>query len=192
MMVQRGRAVHLWGTAAPGESIRAALAGGKVATQADAGGQWALALPAVPADGPFVLSIHPRNKADVGRRLALQALKLVYGKDVIASGPIFGKMARAGGTIRVSFANATSALVTVDGAAPKGFMLAGADRAWHWADARIDGDSVIVSSPDVSLPVAVRYGWADDPPNTLRNQADLPAAPFRTDDWPALSSQPGP
>jgi sialate O-acetylesterase len=136
--------------------------------------------------------IHPRNKADVGRRLALQALKLVYGKDVIASGPIFRKMARAGGTIRVSFANATSALVTVDGAAPKGFMLAGADRAWHWADARIDGDSVIVFSPDVPEPVAVRYGWAGDPPNTLRSQADLPAAPFRTDDWPALASQPGP
>jgi sialate O-acetylesterase len=136
--------------------------------------------------------IHPRNKADVGRRLALQALKLVYGKEVIASGPIFRKMARASGSIRVSFANATSALVTIDGAPPKGFMLAGADRAWHWADARIDGDSVIVSSPEVPEPVAVRYGWADDPPNTLRNQADLPAAPFRTDDWAALSTQPGP
>jgi sialate O-acetylesterase len=136
--------------------------------------------------------IHPRNKADVGRRLALQALKLVYGKEVIASGPMFRKMARASGSIRVSFANATSALVTIDGEPPKGFMLAGADRAWHWADARIDGDSVIVSSPEVPEPVAVRYGWADDPPNTLRNQADLPAAPFRTDDWAALSTQPGP
>ena len=132
--------------------------------------------------------IHPRNKRDVGRRLALQALKAVYGKDVIASGPILRKMAREGSTIRVSFANATSALVTPDGAPPKGFMLAGADRSWHWADARIDGDSVIVSSPDVPEPVAVRYGWADDPPNTLRNQADLPAAPFRTDDWPAPAS----
>jgi sialate O-acetylesterase len=132
--------------------------------------------------------IHPRNKADVGRRLSLQALKLVYRKDAIASGPIFRKMAREGGSIRVRFANATSSLVTVDGAAPRGFMLAGADRTWHWADARIDGDSVIVSSPEVPEPVAVRYGWADDPPNTLRNQADLPAAPFRTDDWPARSS----
>ena len=125
--------------------------------------------------------IHPRNKADVGRRLALQALKLVYGKDAIASGPVFRKMVREGGTVRVTFANATSALVTVDGAAPKGFMLAGADRTWHWADARIDRDSVVISSPDVPEPLAVRYGWADDPPNTLRNQADLPAAPFRTD-----------
>jgi sialate O-acetylesterase len=124
----------------------------------------------------------------VGRRLSLQALKLVYRKDAIASGPIFRKMAREGGSIRVRFANATSSLVTVDGAAPRGFMLAGADRTRHWADARIDGDSVIVSSPEVPEPVAVRYGWADDPPNTLRNQADLPAAPFRTDDWPARSS----
>ena len=131
--------------------------------------------------------IHPRNKADVGRRLSLQALKLVYRKDVIASGPTFRKMAREGGTVRVTFANATSSLVTVDGAAPKGFMLAGADQIWHWADARIDRDSVIVSSPDVLEPVAVRYGWADDPPNTLKNQADLPTAPFRTDDWPARS-----
>ena len=136
-------------------------------------------------------NIHPRNKADVGRRLALQALKLVYGKDVIASGPIFRKMVREGGTIRVSFANATSALATVDGTPAKGFMLAGADRAWHWADARIDGHSVVVSSPEIPEPVAVRYGWADDPPNTLRNQADLPAAPFRSDDWPALLSDPG-
>ncbi|HJX65015.1 MAG TPA: sialate O-acetylesterase [Polyangia bacterium] len=136
--------------------------------------------------------IHPRNKRDVGRRLALQALKVVYGKEVIASGPIFRKMARASSSIRVSFANATSALISSDGAAPKGFMLAGADRTWHWAEARIDGDSVIVSSHDVPEPVAVRYGWADDPPNTLRNLADLPAAPFRTDDWPALSTQPGP
>ena len=134
--------------------------------------------------------IHPRNKRDVGRRLALQALRVVYGKDVISSGPVFRKMAREGGSIRVSFANATSALLTADGAAPKGFMLAGADRVWHWADARIDGHSVIVSCPEVPEPVAIRYGWADDPPNTLRNQADLPAAPFRSDEWPALASDP--
>jgi len=152
MMVQRGRPVRLWGTAAPGESVRAALAGGKATTQ------------------------------------ALQALKLVYGKEVLASGPVFHNMVREAGAIRVSFANATSGLLTVDGASPKGFMLAGADHVWQWADASIDGDSVIVARPEVREPVAVRYGWANDPPNTLRNQADLPAAPFRTDDWPARSS----
>jgi sialate O-acetylesterase len=129
--------------------------------------------------------IHPHNKRDVGRRLALQALGFVYGKEVLASGPVFRKMVREAAAIRVSFANASSGLLTVDGASPQGFMLAGADRVWHWADARIDGDSVIVSTPEVRQPVAVRYGWANDPPNTLRNQADLPAAPFRSDDWPA-------
>jgi hypothetical protein len=67
-------------------------------------------------------------------------------------------------------------------------LIAGADRLWHVATARIDGDAVVVSSPDVSAPIAVRYGWANDPANTLRNQADLPAAPFRTDDWPEIAA----
>jgi sialate O-acetylesterase len=129
--------------------------------------------------------IHPHNKHDVGRRLALQTLKVVYGKDVIASGPVFRKMIRQDRILRVTFANASSGLVTVDGMPPKGFTIAGADRAWRWADARIEREEVAISSPDVPEPVAVRYGWANDPPNTLRNHADLPAAPFRTDDWPA-------
>ena len=132
--------------------------------------------------------LHPRNKQEVGRRLALQALALAYHRDVITAGPRFEAAARDGAALRVRFAAAGGGLVTADGAAPKGFLLAGADHVWHPAEARIDGASVVVSSPGVPEPVAVRYGWADDPPNTLRNQADLPAAPFRSDDWPDTSA----
>jgi sialate O-acetylesterase len=122
--------------------------------------------------------IHPHNKRDVGHRLALQALKTVYGKDVIASGPTFQKMAREGSTIRVTFTNTASGLLTADGAPAKGFLLAGTDHVWHLAEARIEKDTVVVFSPDVLEPIAVRYGWANDPPNTLRNQADRRLRPF--------------
>jgi sialate O-acetylesterase len=131
--------------------------------------------------------IHPRDKKDVGLRLALQALKNVYGKDVVASGPTFASVVREGGSLRIRFRDEGGGLLSADGGAPKGFAMAGADRKWHWADARIDGDSVVVSGAEVPEPVAVRYGWADNPPNTLRNRAGLPAAPFRTDDWPGIT-----
>jgi sialate O-acetylesterase len=128
--------------------------------------------------------LHPRNKQDVGRRLALQALAFVYHKDVIATGPVFRAAKRQGAAIRVRFASVAGGLVTADGAPPRGFMLAGADRTWHAAEARIEGDCVVLTSPEVAEPLAVRYAWGNDPPNSLRNQADLPAAPFRSDDWP--------
>ena len=127
--------------------------------------------------------IHPREKQEVGRRLALAALKLVYGRDVIASGPTFAAAVRDGKTIKVRFTNVASGLTTSDGAAPKGFLIAGADRVWKAAEARIEGGNVIVSNAEIAEPVAVRYGWGNDPAATLRNQADLPAAPFRSDDW---------
>jgi sialate O-acetylesterase len=131
--------------------------------------------------------IHPREKQEVGRRLALAALKAVYGRDVIASGPLFAAAIRDGATIKVRFTNVASGLTTSDGAPPKGFLIAAADRVWKRADARIEGGAVIVSSAEVAEPVAVRYGWANDPAATLRNQADFPAAPFRTDDWATAS-----
>jgi sialate O-acetylesterase len=133
-------------------------------------------------------NLHPRNKQEVGRRLALAALSSVYRQSDIASGPIFQSVTRDGNAMRVRFAPGGSGLDTADGAPPRGFLIAGADRVWHAATARIDGKSVIVSSRDVPDPVAVRYGWANDPQATLRNQADLPAAPFRTDDWPAITA----
>jgi sialate O-acetylesterase len=131
--------------------------------------------------------IHPREKQEVGRRLALAALKLVYGRDVIASGPTFAHAVRDGAAIKVRFTNVAAGLTTSDGAAPKGFLIAGADRVWKAADARIEGASVIVSHREIPEPVAVRYGWANHPGATLRNQSDLPAAPFRSDDWATAS-----
>jgi sialate O-acetylesterase len=133
-------------------------------------------------------NLHPRNKQEVGRRLALAALKSVYGRDVVATGPTFQSAVREGPAMRVLFTSIASGLDTSDGAGPRGFLIAGADHTWHAASARIDGASVIVSSPDVPDPVAVRYDWADAPASNLRNQADLPAAPFRSDDWPAVTA----
>ena len=133
-------------------------------------------------------NLHPRNKQEVGRRLALAALKSVYGRDIVATGPTFQAAVREGPAMRVRFTSIASGLDTSDGAEPRGFLIAGADHTWHAATARIDGASVIVSSPDVPDPVAVRYDWADAPASNLRNQADLPAAPFRSDDWPAATA----
>jgi sialate O-acetylesterase len=133
-------------------------------------------------------NLHPRNKREVGRRLALAALKLVYGRDVPVAGPTFLTATRAGDTIRARFGAIASGLVTIDGLPPRGFLIAGVDRVWHPADAQIEHDVVIVSSPDVREPLAIRYGWGNDPPNSLRNGADLPAAPFRTDDWPLATA----
>ena len=82
----------------------------------------------------------------------------------------------------------SSGLKTIDGGPLKGFAIAGEDRRFVWADARIDGDTVIVSSPMVSKPAAVRYGWADNPIANLYNKAGLPASPFRTDDWPGVTA----
>jgi sialate O-acetylesterase len=133
-------------------------------------------------------NLHPRNKHEVGRRLALAALKSVYGRDIVATGPTFQTAVREGPAMRVRFTSIASGLDTSDGAAPRGFLIAGADHTWHAATARIDGASVLVSSPDVPDPVAVRYDWADAPASNLRNQADLPASPFRSDDWPAVTA----
>jgi sialate O-acetylesterase len=139
---------------------------------------------AVTLDIGEAANLHPVNKEEVGRRLALWALRVAYGRDVIASGPSFVSATREGASaLRLRFDPASSGLDTADGAPPKGFIVAGDDRAFHRAVARVDGNSVIVSSPDVANPVAVRYGWGNNPEATLRNQAGLPAAPFRTDAW---------
>jgi len=165
--------------AQPGDSDWAALREAQTMT---------LALPhtgmAVILDIGEALDIHPRDKKDVGHRLALWALKDVYGqRHVVAQGPTFVGAARAGAALRVRFDDHHGGLATADGGPPRGFAVAGADRKWAWAEARLAGDAVIVSSPAVPEPVAVRYGWADNPPNTLRSRTGLPAAPFRSDDW---------
>lgn len=132
--------------------------------------------------------IHPRNKEDVGKRLSLIALNKVYGKsDVVFAGPEFESMRVDGDKVVLKFRNAAG-LSTRDNAAPKGFAIAGEDRKWYWADAKIDGEQVIVSSARVANPVAARYAWANNPPTNLYNKAALPAAPFRTDDWKGVTA----
>jgi sialate O-acetylesterase len=128
--------------------------------------------------------IHPKNKQDVGRRLSLWALGEVYGREVPAtSGPLPAGHEIRGSEMVVSFKHTAGGLRAKDGAAPKGFLIAGPDHQWLPADARIDGDKVVLSNSAVAKPVAVRYAWARNPDANLINSAGLPASPFRTDDF---------
>ncbi len=131
--------------------------------------------------------IHPRNKQDVGRRLGLWALARTYGRRVIYSGPLYKSMKVEGNKIVLSFDHLGGGLVAKDGGL-KGFAVAGADRKFVWADARIEGRTVVVSSDKVAEPAAVRYGWANNPVCNLYNTEGLPASPFRTDDWPGVTA----
>ncbi len=125
--------------------------------------------------------IHPTNKQDVGKRLAMWALHDVYGKtDVARSGPIFKGATPDHGALRVSFTEVTEGLSAKNDLA--GFALAAADGPWLIAQARIEGDTVVVSSPQISVPTKVRYAWGNNPPCTLYNGAGLPASPFRSDE----------
>ena len=132
--------------------------------------------------------IHPRNKQDVGRRLALGARVIAYGERRLEySGPVYESMAIEGNAVRLKFAHAGGGLaagLAAKGDKLTGFAVAGEDRKWAWADAKIDGRTVVVSSPEVAKPVAVRYAWGDNPDCNLLNREGLPASPFRTDDWP--------
>ncbi|MBI3881697.1 MAG: sialate O-acetylesterase [Verrucomicrobia bacterium] len=128
-------------------------------------------------------NIHPANKQEVGRRLSLWALGTVYGKKVPAtSGPLPAGHLVHGGEIILSFSHTDGGLVAKDGAL-KGFVVAGDDKQWKPATARIEGDKVIVPAPDVKAPLAARYAWENFPTCNLYNGASLPATPFRTDDW---------
>lgn len=154
--------------------------------------------------------IHPRNKQDVGKRLALAALAIEYGKESVYSGPRFDKMTIEGNKARISFKKDTLGgglvakpledlkpngptlekrfgIALTDDLRPKtavhGFAIAGEDRKFVWAEATIDGETVLVSAPGIEKPAAVRYAWANNPICNLYNKADLPACPFRTDDW---------
>jgi sialate O-acetylesterase len=141
---------------------------------------------AVIIDVGDAVDIHPKDKQTVGHRLALQALKVTYGKDVAASGPVYDSMQVDGNKARLKFRNADGGLVAKHGV-PVGFQIAGEDHKWYWAHAEIEGDSVSVWNAQVAKPVAVRYAWADNPMCNLYNGADLPAVPFRTDDWPGAT-----
>jgi sialate O-acetylesterase len=145
----------------------------------------ALALPgtgmAVTIDIGDPGNVHPKNKQEVGARLARIALARTYGRSLEYSGPVFASMQVEGQTIRVRFAHLGGGLVARGGPL-KTFVIAGADRKFVSADARIEGDTVVVASPEIATPVAVRYAWENDPEGcNLYNAAGLPAAPFRTD-----------
>jgi sialate O-acetylesterase len=126
--------------------------------------------------------IHPDNKKDVGERLALIAEKLAYGENIVSSGPIFQSASIDGNKIIISFRNTGSGLATNDGEELSEFAIAGADKKFVWAKAKIDGDKIIVWNDGVQNPFYVRYAWADNPVNpNLYNKEGLPASPFRTD-----------
>ena len=127
--------------------------------------------------------IHPRNKQDVGSRLAQWALARTYGKPLVPSGPLYRDHIIAGDRIRLRFDHTGGGLVARGGEL-KTFVIAGADGKFIPAVAKIEGSSVWVRAPDVPEPVAVRYAWADNPDGcNLYNQEGLPASPFRTDAW---------
>lgn len=152
----------------------------------------ALALPhtgmAVAIDVGEANDIHPKNKQEVGHRLALAARAVAYGQDVVYSGPLYQSMAVEGSSIRLWFRHLGGGLATQGGEPLKGFAIAGEDKKFVWAEARIEGETVVVHSDQVPKPVAVRYAWANNPEGcNLCNRAGLPASPFRTDDWPGVT-----
>jgi sialate O-acetylesterase len=133
--------------------------------------------------------IHPRNKQDVAKRLARWALARDYGIDVPYQSPTYKAMEKQGNKIVLTFDHVGAGLKPFDVGSPHGFAIAGADRKFVWAEAKVTGkDRVEVSSGEVSEPVAVRYAWADNPVCNLYSREGLPATPFRTDDWPGVTA----
>ena len=127
-------------------------------------------------------NIHPSDKLPIGKRLALLAARNTLGQDVQALGPVFKRIDSKGDRLIVHFDHATG-LKTLDGKPPMGFWLADDARKWHMADAEIKGNSVVLSSSELSEPRHVRYAFAGKPDVNLVNEADLPAYPFRTDEF---------
>ncbi|WP_443750127.1 sialate O-acetylesterase [Asticcacaulis solisilvae] len=135
-------------------------------------------------------NIHPKDKKPVGDRLAACALAGAYGRHVVASGPTLTSVDRLPNALRLHFSHTDGGLVA-KGGVPGEFSVAGEDGQWAWADARIDGDTVVVSSPSVAHPLTVRYAWQSNPVATLFNGAGFPAAPFRTDSARLVTQKPG-
>lgn len=131
--------------------------------------------------------LHPHRKAKVGERLALWALGTTYAQPIVYSGPIYRSAKVDNSRVFIEFNQVGGGLLGDADGNVKGFAIAGADRKFHWADAVIQGASVIVSSAEVAHPVAVRYAWGDSPICNLYNREGLPATPFRTDDWDGIT-----
>ena len=133
--------------------------------------------------------IHPRNKLEVGKRLARLALAKDYSRELVDDSPRYASMQVRDGKIELTFAEVGQRLRTVDRNEVRGFAIAGEDRQWHWAQAKIlDRDKVEVWHDQVPQPVAVRYAWADNPVCNLYSAEGLPVTPFRTDDWPGVTA----
>jgi sialate O-acetylesterase len=193
----------------PGESVWAELREAQAKTLS------------VPNTGMAVLidtgeseDIHPQSKQVAGERLAKIALAKTYGREVVHSGPLYTSMKIEGSAIRLSFDHLGGGLVAKEVPATydvmrkagktaplvrnspqsqlEGFAICGADKQWVWAEAKIEGDTVLVSSKQVPAPIAVRYAWSDNPTCNLYNAADLPASPFRTDDFALAAASPTP
>jgi sialate O-acetylesterase len=150
---------------------------------------------AVTTDISDIRDIHPRNKQEVGRRLALWALAKYHGKsEIVYSGPLYESMAVEGNRIRLKFKHADGGLASRDPGAPglSWFSIAAADKKFVPAKATIDGETVVVEAAEIGSPVAVRFGWHQIAEPNLMNKAGLPASPFRTDDWPDAVSAPAP
>lgn len=135
-------------------------------------------------------NIHPKDKQPVGDRLAACALAGTYGRPVVASGPTLASVDRLPGALRLHFTHADGGLVA-KGDTLGEFSVAGEDGQWAWATAKIDGDTVVVSSLKVAQPVVVRYAWQSNPMATLYNGAGFPAQPFRTDSYPLVTQKAG-
>ncbi|MEO7675334.1 MAG: sialate O-acetylesterase [Verrucomicrobiota bacterium] len=131
--------------------------------------------------------IHPKKKEPVGARLALAARGIAYNEKIVYSGPIYRSMKVRGDRAILSFDHVGGGLVSRDGSL-KGFAICGADQKFVWANAVIEGDKIVVNSPAVAKPMAVRFGWADFPVVNLWNKEGLPASPFRTDDFPMTTA----
>ena len=128
--------------------------------------------------------VHPREKIKVGDRVARQLLAKVYRRPLVAEGPVYDHYRVMGDTIELYFKeNASGMLFAGEGRVDTAFAIAGIDRKFYWAKARITGNRVLVSAAQVKQPVAVRYGWADNSNVVLYNREWIPAAPFRTDHW---------
>lgn len=130
--------------------------------------------------------IHPKNKQDVGIRLALVAQAKVYQQKVVYEGPVYQSYTVKGDKIELTFKPDATGLKAKEGELT-GFAVAGEDKQFRWAKAEINGNTIVVSSKDVAKPVAVRYAWANNPVCNLVNGAGLPAAPFRTDTWQGIT-----
>ncbi len=131
------------------------------------------------ADPDDMNNVHPKNKQEIGKRLGLAALAIVYNRKIVYSGPLYDKMQIEGSSIRVYFKNTGGGLIAKGGEL-KGFAIAAADKKFVWANAKIDGNSIVVSAAGISNPAVVRYAWGNNPQATLYNKEDLRASPFRT------------